>query len=146
VPWWQPTVSKVAQVGAHIFYRWPGSLGLPGAFNMRYAGNEQVRATPNSPGLDDPGSGTATDPGTRVHALLTVADATTTLQPSPMPMTPRERLAGLAQLAKAQQAPGNSGASSSSIESGALGADVKAAVVPDLKVNTKPTYYGRPTL
>ena len=42
VPWWSPTVSKLAQVGAHIFYRWSGALGLQGAFNMHYAGAERV--------------------------------------------------------------------------------------------------------
>ena len=41
VPWWAPTVTKVAQIGGHIFYRWPGGLGLPGAFNGHYAGGEQ---------------------------------------------------------------------------------------------------------
>ena len=147
VPWWQPTVSKVAQVGAHIFYRWPGTLGLPGAFNMRYAGNEQIKATPNAPGLDEPGVLMAKDVDTRVHAVLTVADATPTLQPATAPLTPRERLAGLAQLAKAQQTAADPAAApSSTAESVALGSDVKAAAVPDVKVTVKPTYYGRPSL
>ncbi len=154
VPWWQPTVSKVAQVGAHIFYRWQGALGLPGAFNMRYAGNERVRSTPNGPGLEGSGlegSGLqlAKDVDTRVHAVLTVADAAPSLQSPTAPMTPRERLAALAQLAKAQQAASpmqaSSAAPSSTIETVALGSDVKAAVVPDVKVVSKPTFYGRPS-
>jgi spore germination cell wall hydrolase CwlJ-like protein len=40
VPYWQSTVLKVAQLGAHIFYRWDGSLGAPGAFRGAYAGSE----------------------------------------------------------------------------------------------------------
>ena len=149
VPWWQPTVSKVAQVGAHIFYRWQGALGLPGAFTMHYAGNEQIRATPNTPGLDQPNVLLAKDVDTRVHAVLTVADATPTLQPATAPMTPRERLAGLAQLAKAQQGGGDQSAPAatpSTVETVTLGSDVKTAAVPDVKVTVKPIYYGRPSL
>jgi spore germination cell wall hydrolase CwlJ-like protein len=39
-PYWSPTLIKVAQVGAHIFYRWTGGAGLPPAFAGRYAGGE----------------------------------------------------------------------------------------------------------
>jgi spore germination cell wall hydrolase CwlJ-like protein len=42
VPYWQATVVKVAQIGAHIFYRWPGDLGRPGAFRAEYAGAEPL--------------------------------------------------------------------------------------------------------
>ncbi len=40
VPYWEFSVIKVAQIGAHIFYRMDGPLGLPGAFVGRYAGVE----------------------------------------------------------------------------------------------------------
>ena len=40
VPYWAPTLVKLTQVGAHIFYRWSGSGGLPGAFTAGYAGGE----------------------------------------------------------------------------------------------------------
>lgn len=43
-PRWAPHLGKLAQIGAHIFYRWPGSWGLPGAFNGRYAGGEHIPA------------------------------------------------------------------------------------------------------
>jgi spore germination cell wall hydrolase CwlJ-like protein len=49
VPYWQPTVLKVAQIGAHIFYRWNGELGRPSAFNGSYAGVEPV--VPIPPGI-----------------------------------------------------------------------------------------------
>ena len=41
-PWWAPTVAKVNQIGAHIFYRWKGVYGEPAAFRAVYAGHEPV--------------------------------------------------------------------------------------------------------
>jgi spore germination cell wall hydrolase CwlJ-like protein len=49
VPYWQATVLKVAQIGAHVFYRWNGELGRPTAFTGPYAGSEP--ATPFPAGL-----------------------------------------------------------------------------------------------
>jgi spore germination cell wall hydrolase CwlJ-like protein len=40
VPYWAPTLTKNAVIGAHIFYRWAGGWGLPGAFSQRYARSE----------------------------------------------------------------------------------------------------------
>jgi hypothetical protein len=37
-PRWAPLLTKVSQIGAHIFYRWPGAWGQPAAFNGRYIG------------------------------------------------------------------------------------------------------------
>ena len=37
-PVWAPVLSKVAAIGQHIFYRWPGAWGQPAAFTGRYAG------------------------------------------------------------------------------------------------------------
>jgi spore germination cell wall hydrolase CwlJ-like protein len=39
-PWWRPTLVEVGQIGAHIFYRWPGKAGLPSALVDRYSGGE----------------------------------------------------------------------------------------------------------
>ncbi len=39
-PYWAPSLVKLTQIGAHIFYRWNGSLGMPGAFTLAYAGTE----------------------------------------------------------------------------------------------------------
>ncbi len=44
VPNWAFTLSKNANVGLHIFYRWRGNQGRPGAFTDRYAGAEPVIA------------------------------------------------------------------------------------------------------
>ena len=40
VPYWQASLVKVTQIGAHIFYRWNGALGEPAAFQAKYAGGE----------------------------------------------------------------------------------------------------------
>lgn len=37
-PSWAPMLTKITQLGAHIFYRWPGAWGQPAAFTGRYAG------------------------------------------------------------------------------------------------------------
>jgi spore germination cell wall hydrolase CwlJ-like protein len=45
VPYWATSLEKNAQVGVHIFYRWPGAWGTPAAFLRKYAGNEPDPAT-----------------------------------------------------------------------------------------------------
>lgn len=37
-PRWAPMLTKITKLGTHIFYRWPGGWGMPGAFNGRYIG------------------------------------------------------------------------------------------------------------
>lgn len=37
-PYWAPRLAKLTQIGAHIFYRWPGAWGSTAAFTGRYAG------------------------------------------------------------------------------------------------------------
>ena len=44
-PRWAPMLAKVAKLGAHIFYRWPGAWGLPAAFTGRYVGEPNDPAT-----------------------------------------------------------------------------------------------------
>jgi hypothetical protein len=39
-PYWAPRLVKLTQIGAHIFYRWPGAAGDAAAFVGRYAGHE----------------------------------------------------------------------------------------------------------
>lgn len=41
-PYWAPRLSKIVQIGTHIFYRWKGAWGLPSAFGGVYAGAEPV--------------------------------------------------------------------------------------------------------
>jgi spore germination cell wall hydrolase CwlJ-like protein len=40
LPYWSPSLVKITQIGAHIFYRWGGPQGAPEAFTGRYAGGE----------------------------------------------------------------------------------------------------------
>ncbi len=42
-PYWAPRLAKISQIGAHIFYRWPGAWGSTAAFSGRYIGE------PNDP-------------------------------------------------------------------------------------------------
>jgi len=37
-PYWAPQLAKIVQIGAHIFYRWPGAWGSTAAFSGRYIG------------------------------------------------------------------------------------------------------------
>ena len=37
-PHWAPRLAKLSQIGAHIFYRWPGTWGSTAAFTGRYIG------------------------------------------------------------------------------------------------------------
>ncbi len=39
-PRWGPTLIKIGQIGAHIFYRFPGPIGQPAALHERYLGGE----------------------------------------------------------------------------------------------------------
>jgi spore germination cell wall hydrolase CwlJ-like protein len=41
-PWWSPTLAKITQIGAHIFYRWKGLAGETAAFQQRYSGREPI--------------------------------------------------------------------------------------------------------
>ena len=44
-PRWAPLLAKIHKIGAHIFYRWPGAWGMPGAFTGRYIGEPRDPAT-----------------------------------------------------------------------------------------------------
>ncbi len=52
-PWWAPSLTRVTQIGAHIFYRWPGAWGGLGAFRQGYAGTEPDNAAA-TPAAADP--------------------------------------------------------------------------------------------
>jgi len=44
-PRWAPLLTKVTQIGQHIFYRWPGSWGERSVFTGRYAGEPRDPAS-----------------------------------------------------------------------------------------------------
>ena len=68
LPWWAPTVTRIAAVGTQIFYRWPGRLGMPDAFVGRYAGNEHVGS--GVVGETDAPASAQTAGGGRMHVIL----------------------------------------------------------------------------
>jgi spore germination cell wall hydrolase CwlJ-like protein len=41
-PWWSPTLAKITQIGAHIFYRWKGIYGETSAFRQTYSTHEPL--------------------------------------------------------------------------------------------------------
>lgn len=69
-PYWAPTVAKVAQIGAHIFYRWAGDLGLPAAFSSRYQAVERVPAV-KAPATPELVVASAPEAGAGAAALAT---------------------------------------------------------------------------
>ena len=74
-PRWAPLLAKVAQIGQHIFYRWPGSWGQPAAFTGRYIGEPRDPSTlrppaPTAPLPGDSGTVQVADAGPPVpHAV-----------------------------------------------------------------------------
>ena len=42
LPKWAFTLNKIQQIGAHIFYRFPGAWGNTSTFNGGYSGNERI--------------------------------------------------------------------------------------------------------
>jgi hypothetical protein len=46
-PYWADSLHKQTVIGAHIFYRWRGAAGQPGAFNFAWRGGEPI-AAPNA--------------------------------------------------------------------------------------------------
>jgi spore germination cell wall hydrolase CwlJ-like protein len=45
MPYWRSSLTKVGQIGAHIFYRWPGRAGTPPAFTDAYRPAGELRLT-----------------------------------------------------------------------------------------------------
>jgi len=60
-PYWAPKLAKLARIGAHIFYRWPGDWGRRAAFVSAYTADEQLWSPP-PPAIDDGAAAPAADP------------------------------------------------------------------------------------
>ena len=96
-PYWAPTLVKLRQIGAHIFYRMTGPSGGAEAFNGRYEGGETVLTpeilnggdalTPNAPTVKplDPLSPTGSP---QVVTLTVGGDTKTYLVGSPTSQAP----------------------------------------------------------
>ena len=96
-PYWMRSVSKVATIGAHIFYRWPGELGQPQAFTAAYASHERMGAPPAPAPLAAPQDGltlasAARGADGRMHAEIRLAaaePAPVAVKATPVPITDR---------------------------------------------------------
>lgn len=89
-PYWAPRLTKLVQIGTHIFYRWPGAWGLSPAFTGRHPGSEpemvkmgalatNITLDPLATSLDDPSL-----------ALTDLPAPAASLLPSPLPAEPAE--------------------------------------------------------
>ena len=73
-PYWAERLVKMRKIGAHIFYRWTGAWGLPGAFTGAHLGAEPLiiklaaLATPVE-ALDDPATLVVEGPVEHVEIL-----------------------------------------------------------------------------
>lgn len=68
LPAWSPKLDKITSVETHVFLRWTGYWGQPGAFRGRHAGAEP--AIPRLSGFDPSHASSATD-GEIVPVVLT---------------------------------------------------------------------------
>ena len=78
-PYWAPTLTKHAVIGAHIFYRWRGGWGEPGAFTQKWAKRESDPAFLRSAALAAEARYAAMAPETTVST--TIAEAHQNLPP-----------------------------------------------------------------
>ena len=71
LPTWAGTLAKTDVIGAHLFYRWTGGWGRPGAFVQRYSGREDSADTLRTAALSS-------------HAAYLAAGTPTAGHPSPV--------------------------------------------------------------
>jgi spore germination cell wall hydrolase CwlJ-like protein len=87
LPRWGPQMVKIVQLGAHIFYRFPGPAGSPQMLDGRYAGHElEVAMTGPPPGAADVlalADGAASTPLTAESAAHPAAAAAPLQPPTP---------------------------------------------------------------
>ena len=75
-PRWAPLLAKTSKIGAHIFYRWPGSWGQPAAFTGRYIGEPRDPATMRPPVVVHPLTGAIVEGADEAIARGPVTDGT----------------------------------------------------------------------
>jgi spore germination cell wall hydrolase CwlJ-like protein len=62
-PYWAPKLHKITQMGAHIFYRWPGNWGKRVAFNGAYRGGEFIPMVSSLANINAASEGDLADDG-----------------------------------------------------------------------------------
>jgi spore germination cell wall hydrolase CwlJ-like protein len=75
LPTWASSMAKNAIVGAHLFYRWPGSWGQPAAFSDAYAGREPNAAALRTAALATPHIAPVTQRGQLADAIKNIPGA-----------------------------------------------------------------------
>ena len=75
LPTWASNMAKNAVLGAHLFYRWAGSWGTPGAFTDAYAGREPNAAALRTAALAVPHVAPATQEGRLAEAIEEIPGA-----------------------------------------------------------------------
>jgi hypothetical protein len=75
LPTWASSMAKNAIVGAHLFYRWPGSWGQPSAFADAYAGHEPNAAALRTAALETPHIAPVTQHGQLAAAIKGIPGA-----------------------------------------------------------------------
>ncbi|HEX3676212.1 MAG TPA: cell wall hydrolase [Sphingomicrobium sp.] len=75
LPTWASSMAKNAIIGAHLFYRWPGSWGQPSAFTDVYAGREPNAASLRAAALETPHIAPLTQRGELADAIKDIPGA-----------------------------------------------------------------------
>lgn len=90
LPWWAPSLSRVATVGSHIFYRWRDGMDRSLTFRQAYAGGEPITASAMP--ADDGAAEVAIHVGTDEGGLVTIHRGTAppaAVEPEVAAATPR---------------------------------------------------------
>ena len=87
-PYWAPTLYKITQVGAHIFYRWTGPAGEVRAFTGRYRGGERNLTPAILQGIDERIQGDQLVPIKAVVRTVTLGERTYTVAEPEAPGAP----------------------------------------------------------
>ncbi len=95
-PYWAPSLTRTTVIGAHVFYRWPGSAGERGAFSFTYGGGEPLpgRAATIASGPDPVALATVPSPEIVPPAQEAALAVSTATQEAPVHATDRLPAAG----------------------------------------------------
>ena len=136
-PYWAPTLVKMTQVGAHIFYRWTGPWGEPPAFTGRYAGGEAYLSPAVLGALDSRTQGGLLSPETQgvpAERKITLAVAgevrTYNVVDPSMPGGERTRVMGVLMSTRRQPTPEEVKRINQSLEAMERAMDKPAAAAP----------------
>ncbi|MEG3163009.1 cell wall hydrolase [Sphingomonas sp. PB2P19] len=93
LPWWASSLSRIATIGEHIFYRWQGGLERALTFRQAYAGFEPGAPSPAPAASATMAAGVTVHRGTEAVAGVTVHRGKTA--PDATPQLVRVNFAGV---------------------------------------------------